>query len=238
MTSAEPELKYEEPRTLSGSIYARASNRQKLLYKFKREATRSGSKVNVLRNYTYADGKPAAREQVVYDGNNLVSFELEELQIGARGSALIRRAPGNPSKGTIGFSYTEKVGTIKPKVRTEPLRDNTLINDMVGPFLVSHWEELARGEKVRCRYLVLPRRETVGFTFVKNSESTWQGQPVLILKMEPSSRIIAALVEPLYFSIQTAPPHHVLEYIGRTTPKIETGGQWRDLDAVTVFDWK
>ncbi len=84
---------------------------------------------------------------------------------------------------------------------------------------------------------VLPRRETVGFIFVKSSESAWEGQPVLILKMEPSSRVIAALVEPLYFSLQKAPPHHVLEYIGRTTPKIETGGQWRDLDAVTVFDW-
>jgi hypothetical protein len=32
-------------------------------------------------------------------------------------------------------------------------------------------------------------------------------------------------------------PHRVREYTGRTTPKIQVKGKWKDLDATTVFDW-
>jgi hypothetical protein len=123
-------------------------------------------------------------------------------------------------------------------VRTEALADNTLIGDMVGPFLVSHWDALRRGERVKCRYIVLPRRETVGFTFVKAPESMQPGRDVLIVRMEASSPLLAALVDPLFFTIEQAPPHRVLQYVGRTTPQVQVGGKWKDLDAVTVFDWE
>src|ERR1039457_2176978 len=59
-------LKYEEPKLLLATIYAKGDDRQKALYKFKRVATRSGARLNVLREYTYPDGKPAARERLVY----------------------------------------------------------------------------------------------------------------------------------------------------------------------------
>jgi hypothetical protein len=55
--------------------------------------------------------------------------------------------------------------------------------------------------------------------------------------MEPTSPVISALVDPIHFTMQKAPPHRILQYVGRTTPKIQAGGKWRDLDAVTVFDW-
>ena len=55
--------------------------------------------------------------------------------------------------------------------------------------------------------------------------------------MEPTSVVIAALVDTLYFTVEKAAPHHTLEYEGRVTPKIERSGKWKDLDAVTVYDW-
>src|SRR5512140_1897194 len=88
---ADGELKYEEPKYLTGSIYAPGPDRQQLLFKFKRVANRSGSTLKVQRDFTYPDGKLAARERVVYEGNALALYELEELQIGAAGSAKIRR---------------------------------------------------------------------------------------------------------------------------------------------------
>ena len=54
--------------------------------------------------------------------------------------------------------------------------------------------------------------------------------------MEPTSLVIAALVDPLYFTVEKNGPHRVLEYVGRTTPKIERNGKWKDLDAVTVYN--
>lgn len=230
-------LKYEEPKHLTGAIYVTGSDRQKLLFKFERKATRSGSTLAVVRDYNYPDGKAAARERVVYEGDALASFELEEMQTGGKGSAKIRRVAGNPGKAVIDFEYSESGAASRPKTRSEPLADNTLIGDMIGPFLGSHYDALSRGERVKFRYLVVPRRETVGFTFAKDSESTVQGRAVLLVKMAPTSPVISALVDPLFFRMEKAPPHHVLEYLGRTTPKLEVRGKWKDLDAVTVFDW-
>jgi hypothetical protein len=48
---------------------------------------------------------------------------------------------------------------------------------------------------------------------------------------------VAALVNPLILTIEQAPPHRVLRYVGRTMPKIQAGGKCKDLDGVTVFDW-
>jgi hypothetical protein len=232
--SESPKLRYEEPVHLTGAIHARGSNQP--LFKFERVAQRAGSTLKVQRDFTYVDGKPAAQEQVVYEGNELISYELEDLQTGARGSAKIQRDANHPEKNRVDFEYAIKSDD-RPKKRTEALRDDTLIADMVGPFLVSHWDTLSRGEKVKCRYIVVPRSETVGFTFVKDSESTRQGRSVVVVRMEASSRLIAALVNPLFFTLEKDAPHRVVQYVGRTTPKLQVGGKWKDLDAVTVFDW-
>ena len=230
------EPRYEEPKYLAGAIYAQGSDRGKPLFKFRRLADRSGSTLKVQRDYTYPDGKLAAQERVVYEGDALVPFELDELQIGAAGRAGLRRSADNAARGSIQFEYRPEPRA-RPKLRTETLAENTLIADMVGPFLAAHWDGLLRGEKVKCRFIVVPRRETVGFTFVKTRDSTWQGRAVLIVKMEASSTFVAALVNPLFFTIEKAPPHRVVEYAGRTTPKLQAGAKWKDLDAVTVFDW-
>jgi len=229
---------YEAPTALAGTVYEKSSGPQKILFNFKREATRKGGKLNVLREFTYPDGKPAARERLVYEGDNLVSFQLEELQIGAGGSARILREPGHPAKGTIWFDYNKDLqGGGSPKTSSESLRPDTLVGDMIAPFLKAHWTQLARGDKVRCRYIVIPRRETVGFTFLKEAETIAGGRPAVIVRMEATSPIIARLVDPLYFTVENADPHRVCQYIGRVTPKIRRSGQWEDLDAVFVFDW-
>ena len=219
---------YENPKLLSGVVYASEPGSNKLLYKFTRSATRSGSTVRVQRDYTYPDGKPAAREVITYDGNALVSFELEELQIGASGIATIRREGGNSTKAGIEFSYTKEPGA-KTKVATENLAENILNSDMIATFLASHWNKLVLGEKLKTRYLVVPRTETVGFTFVKEPETPGQDQKVIIVKMEATSPILAALVDPLFFTLEKAPPHRVLRYAGRTTQKskrVANGKTW------------
>lgn len=231
-------LEYEEPTNLVGVIYARDADAQHPLYKFKRTAVRSGSVLNVQREYTYPDGKLAAKELLLYNAQGLVSFKLEETQIGAEGSAVVRRPAANPGKAILEFDYAKKAPGGKAKVKTEALQNNTLVADMLGPFLARNWASLSRGEKLKCRYIVVPRQETVGFTFTRQSESTLQGRPVLVVKMEPTSFVISALVDLLYLTLEKAPPHRVLQYVGRTTPKARVGEKWADLDAVTVFDWK
>ena len=230
--------RYEQPKLLTGTIYEANSDRKVVLYKFKRTVTRSGGTVNVVREFIYPDGRIAARERAVYEGDNLVSYDLEELQINARGTAKVPRDPKSGANGKISFEYINNSDVPpKKKTNTESLRPDTLINDTIAPFLSAHWDDLVKGETVKCRYIAATRAETVGFKFAKHSESTWQGKPVVIIKMSASSVIIAALVDPLYFTMEKNGEHRVLEYDGRTTPKIKDGNKWKDLDAVTVFDW-
>jgi len=63
-TNSSAVLKYEEPKSLAGTIYAKSSDRKNPLFIFTRAATRSGSTLEVVRNYSYPDGKLAARERV------------------------------------------------------------------------------------------------------------------------------------------------------------------------------
>src|ERR1043166_1574919 len=82
-----PPLKYEAPSSLTATIYDHAGTN--VLFNFKRTATRSGTNLSVLREYTRPDGQIAARETVVYHGDNLAAYTVDELQSGAGGSAKI-----------------------------------------------------------------------------------------------------------------------------------------------------
>lgn len=230
-----PALSVDEPKLLNASVYAR--DHKKLLFNFKRVSSRSGSTLTVQRDFTYPDGRLAAREILVYQGEALVSYDLDEAQLGAKGSATIRRASQDSAVGSIEFEYS-KGGSGRPKAGTEPLKGNVLTADTVGPFLAAHWEELQRGEKLKCRYVVVPRAETVGFTFVKEPRPAKNAPDTAIVKMEATSPFVSTQVDPLFFTIEQAPPHRVLQYVGRTTPKVQVKGKWQDLDAVTVFDWQ
>jgi hypothetical protein len=228
--AADPGIDYLEPKVLAGSIYSDV-NLKHVLFTFHRTATKSGSIVRVLREFNLPDGTIAARERVVYDSGELRSYSLEELQSGAKGSVVVQSTSG---EAKINFDYSQD-GT--KKTGNEKRVPNILINDMVGPFIISHRDALMNGATVKCRLVALSRAETVGFKFFKEAESTWHGKPVLIVKLEPSSIIIARLVAPLHFIVEKDNPHHVLQYTGRTTPGILKNGKWEDLDATTVFNW-
>lgn len=226
-------LKYEEPKLLRGTIYTADRNRP--LFKFVRHSIREGNRLTVSREYTYLNGQPALKERVIYEGDELNEYDVDDLQLGSRGSAKIIESKGKP---TIFYEFQKDVhSSKKPKTATEPFTANCVIGDMVAPFLMGHWNSLIRGEEIKCRYIVVDRRETVGFTFVKDGEVQRNGQRLVIVKMYPTSRIISALVDPLYFTIEMEGQRRVLEYSGRIPVKLKEGNKWKEINGVTVFEW-
>ncbi len=236
-----PRLKanlYEEPKLLVGNIFAPDGGAKKLLFKSVRTSTRSNATVRVVCEYTYPNGSLAARDRIVYRADQLVSFETEGLQRGDKGTAVIGADPQNPGQRRIFFEYTTGLGgAVKRSSDSEKLENDTLVDDMIPVFIVSHWRTLMEGKPAKFRYIVPSRQETVGFKLVKDSETTSQGKAAVRIKMEPTSFIIAQLVDPLYFVVEKERAHRIREYIGRTTPLLKDGDKWKDLDAVTVFDW-
>lgn len=221
---------YEQPASLSGRIYD-SSNTNRLLFTFRRTATRTNSTVSVVREFRSPDNSLAARETVTYESNRLARFELDEPPNGTRAVATVLL-----DRKQLVMEYAEGHG--KPRRSIETLQEDTLIADMIAPFIQSHWDRLMRGESVRFRFIAVARRETVGFKLVKESESKRAGTSVVRVRMEPTSIFIAAFVDPLHFTIEKEGERRVLDYTGRTTPRVEKDGEWKDVTGLTVFDWK
>ena len=228
---ADSEPSYLEPQTLTGTIYAEANLKQ-VLFTIRRTTTIDGSTIHVLREFNLPNGTLAARERVVYEGNHLRAFAFEDLQRGSAGDLAVQSAGGGSK---MNLSYTE--GKTK-KTGSEKFADDMLVSDMVGPYIVAHWDSLMKGATVKCRLIAMSRAETVGFKFHKEADTTWHNKPVMMVTLEASSIIIAQLVDPMHFVIEKDSPHRIYQYTGRTTPAVLKNGKWEDLDPVTVFDWK
>src|SRR5712691_4236542 len=104
-------IDYEEPKLLIGTIFEMAPDPKKVLFTSQRTATRSGSTVRVVCEYTCPDGSLAARETMVYEAGKFASFDLEELQTFEKGRVVVRPDPKNPEKQKLLFEYTTGQGS-------------------------------------------------------------------------------------------------------------------------------
>ena len=83
---------------------------------------------------------------------------------------------------------------------------------------------------------MIDRRETVGFTLKKDSETTFNGTKAVVIRMKPSSFVISALVSPLYFTF-TEDGSRALQLKGRLPVKIKDGNSWKDFDGRMVYKY-
>jgi hypothetical protein len=227
---------YLQPIRLPGTVFPIGGGQ--LLFKTERRAIETNGAVYATSDFTYPNGELAVQDRIVYRAGELVSIEEDLLQLGEKAGAVIRPDPRHLASLRLFFHYTSGHGAAaRTATASEPLQNDTLVNDMIGPFIASHWGLFEKGAPARFRLLVLSRKETVGFKLVKQGESSLKGAPVVWLRMEPTSIIIARLVDPLFFEVEKDPPHHVLQYKGRTTPLTRSGSKWKDLDALCVYDW-
>jgi len=232
---ATPAYDYAKPKLLTGTLYAVGSDRKKVLYTFRRTAVRAGAMVHVERQFLGTNGTVAAVEKVLYESNQLVSYEMQDFQARVSGAIHIEPDPENPARQKIFISYTH--GLTPPKGRARTLQPDTVIDDTLYPFMLAHWDELMHGKAVEFHFVSLEWERAFEFELVKTGESVQDGQPVVQITMKPASFFIARLVKPLLFTVQKNDPHGIRSYIGRTTPRIPKGNSWKYLDAETVFNY-
>lgn len=209
-----------EPFTCS--ILEKGTNKGKLLF----TATRTEKPGQIQVVFSAPDGKEAVSEEAFLSGGKLGKYLLHQKQLGHEGSLEIR-------DGKARFSYT-KDG------KTETDEEDAAPNLIVGPttvdYLHANWDKLMAGDDVDVRYASLDRKETVGFKFFKIEDKIVDGKPVALVKMKPSSFVIAAIVKPLIFTFDKT-TKRLLELDGRTLPKQNVDGKWKDLDALIVYKY-
>ena len=234
--AASPVYDYAKPKLLTGILYAIGSDRKVILYTFRRTAVRSNSVVYVERQFLSTNGTVATVENVLYESNQLFSFEMQDFQARVSGAIRIEPDPKNPARQNIFISYAH--GLHPPKGRARTLQPDTVIDDTLYPFMMTHWDDLMQGKTVRFHFVSLDWERTFEFDLMKTGDSVQNHQPVAQITMKPASIFISRLVKPLIFTVQENNTRRILSYIGRTTPRVKKGNSWKYLDAETVFDYQ
>jgi hypothetical protein len=210
-----------------------------VLFQYRRSAVRDGALIQVEQLFLSPDGATACREHIQYRNGQLVSYATEDLRAEARGVITIDADPKKPRKERVLLEQVQGRDSGAKTIRgVENYQTNMLICDTIYPFILAHWDEILHGTAVKFRLISLDPPTTFGFKVVKQSETTWRGRPVLVVKMEPANLILSHLVHPIFFSIELAAPHRVFSYTGRITPRDKVGGAWKFVEAEAVFDWK
>jgi hypothetical protein len=93
-----------------------------------------------------------------------------------------------------------------------------------------------KGESVDGDFFVLDRMDSYTFRYSKVREETVDGKKEIVVVMKPASAFLRMLVDPIYFHFEED-GSHVRWSEGRTPPKKEVKGSFKDLDAETVYSY-
>jgi hypothetical protein len=210
----------------TAKVYELGKSHENVLFNYRSESDEKGDTVVVNNHFYYPDGRLATHEEITFQKDGHVSlYKQEQAQLGATGSIEI-------GGGKAKFSFTRDG---KTKTDTEDIGPEFIVGSQIPLEIEAHWAELMKGETMKRRLAVLERCESVGFNYSKEGEGEVDGKKAVIIKMKPSSFIIAALVSPLHFYM-SPDGKELYEIKGRTTVKKDKGGgKFGDLDADIVY---
>lgn len=205
------------------TIYEKNSNKTKKLYTIENTAKENGEITEMTTVTKDANGEVVITEKGQVKGAELLSYEIEQKQLGETGRIQVQDSK-------INFSWQKGD---KKKQDDEKLEKNFAGALSFVRFVQKNWGDLSKDQTIDIRYGVWDRLETVGFTLKKVSEDKTAGTAKI--QMKPTSFAISLLVDPIYFTF-TQDGSKLLELVGRVAPKIKVGSSWKDLDAEVIYE--
>lgn len=210
----------------SGTLYEKDSKRDAVLYTLKVTTSPEGSHELVHGQYTSSAGELVVEEKGILNGSHLVKYEVSQKQKNWSGRIEV--------KGNEVHFWKSENG--KEKSSKEKLGSSLVVSSNFQRFIRDNWAALSSGKAIAFRYGVWARAETVGFEIFKIADETAGAEKLMVLKMKPSSFLIAALVDPLIFKFKSD-GSKLIEMIGRVPPVRKDGSKFKDLDAEVVYSY-
>jgi hypothetical protein len=194
---------------------------------FKVEGTDAAGEIKITAKFTEA-GQVLVEERVTLKSENgqVVKVEIDQNQMGAKA---VIEFDGKTAK----FSKTEDG---KTKTSDENVKGDFVVTANFQRYVNSKWKDLQAGKTVAFRFGVWDRMETVGFQVTKLKDEDVNGVKSTVLKMKPSSFIIAALVNPIEFRFNED-GSRLLEMKGRIQVKAKDGAKLKDQDGEVVYKY-
>ncbi|MCE3010384.1 MAG: hypothetical protein LW875_07215 [Proteobacteria bacterium] len=212
----------------SSELFEQGSGFSKKLYTFQLTNTAEGDLLKSVAQYKALDGSVVVEERATLKAANseLVRLEVDQNQIGAKA---VIQVEGDK----ILFTKTQDG---KEKKSDEKKGSTLVVASNFHAFVKSQWSQIMAGKTIDFRYGVWSRLETVGFEVSKVGTEKIGADEAVVIRMKPSSFIIAALVKPLTFK-WAADGSRILQMNGRVPPMQKVGSEFKDLDAEVMYKY-
>jgi hypothetical protein len=191
---------------------------------------RDGAEV-LLRRSRFVEretGEDAFREVIVSDpsGLQLLSYEVEQLQLDEKGSIIVDRA-----QKKIFFRYYKNKSW---RETSEVLQEPFLVGAMVPRYIQKHGKEMLKSGRQRFHLAVPYMVKSFTFNLEPEGSREFEGRSMSSFKMSPSHFLVSAVVKPLHF-LYDVESVRVRQILGRVFLKKRTPSGWESFDAETLF---
>jgi hypothetical protein len=172
--------------------------------------------------YKTMDGEIATEEKMERRNGKIVRYDIDQKQLKQKGWIVVEG-----QKVTFNLKKFKK----RNYPQTEDLKDNFIMGLQIVDHVKKNWDELSSGKKKEISLGVWHRQEMITFDLDKDDRST---NKELVIKMNPSSMFIRALVDPIYFHFDRT-TKELSSYVGRVTPKMKRGRSYYDYDGYVTY---
>lgn len=198
----------------TADLYDLSGQEKKFTYEGQREYT--VDTMNFKASYKNLDGTLAVEETAQITAGTVVRYEIQRKPTNEVGIIEVK-------DNKIIFKYHD--GQSQKKDKSEPLQPDTLVSANLFVYLQANIEKILAKQDVKFKYAVWYRQETVGFKYSYEKED---GNSVIV-RMAPTNMLYRSLVDPIFITVDKT-SHKVTHYKGRTTPKIQVDGKFKDFD--------
>ena len=138
--------------------------------------------------------------------------------------------------GKAFYKTTDKDG--KVKTSDDDAEENLVVPSTVMFYAQPHYQEIMDGKELRLKIAVLDRRESFTFIMKKiRDDKSASGENILVMQMAPSSIIVRALVDPMYFYVYPK-TGEMFAYEGKSALRKKEGDKYKELVVVAAYDYK
>jgi hypothetical protein len=151
--------------------------------------------------------------------------------------ALQKRCELEVREGKVHYTVTD-LQDQSVKTATDDAEENLVVSSTVISYVTPHFEELQAGKELRLKVAVLDRRESFSFVIKKiRNEVAVDGSQIMVLEMVPTSFIVKALVDPMYFYVKPK-SSELFAFEGRSALRRKQGNQYKEMNVRTAYEYK
>ncbi|MBU6154388.1 MAG: hypothetical protein KGP28_08825 [Bdellovibrionales bacterium] len=163
-------------------------------------------------------------------GGRVQRAEIENLAIQKRSELEVR-------DGKVFYKVTDLTDG-STKTSEDDAEENLVVPSTVMAYIKPSFQQLKEGKEVRLKVAVPERRESYTFVMRKHQTGTAaDGTEMMVLEMAPSSFIIKALVDPMYFYIKPG-TGEMFAFEGRSALRRKQGDSYKEMKVQTAYDYR